>query len=76
MAFTSKDFAREVDKLIKQGLTEGVPPQFMFAKLALSGQEMGNYQISLMRDSLEEKQAKENESSGIVNINGHKIKSN
>lgn len=75
MAYTSKDFNREVDKAIKSGLENGVPPQAMFAKLALSGQEMGNYHIHQAREKMIAEQKKASDT-GLVNLNGQKIKSN
>lgn len=59
MAYTSKDFNRDIDKAVKSGITEGVPTAVMFMKLALSGQEMGNYHIQQERQKLLDKQEPE-----------------
>lgn len=73
MAFTSKDFSNEIDKIIKQGLENAVPTQFMFANLALRSQEMGNYHIQREREKVLAEQTKDE--TGLIGINGASIKS-
>jgi hypothetical protein len=73
MAFTSKDFSNAIDKVIKQGLENNVPTQFMFANLALRSQEMGNYHIQREREKVMAEQAKHE--TGLIGINGVALKS-
>lgn len=75
MAYTNKDFNRDVQKAIKDGLENGVPPQAMYLRLMLSGQEMGNYHIQTERQKLIQEQEKASDT-GIVGMNGQKLKRN